>query len=197
MCCTHTSLSLKCVSDIVYILFSSDGINGSRIEKVYVLWSTWTRGTSTLIHLRLQSNWKYSNIDRVDHLCLDEASIGPPVAFKAWMCATLIPRAFPERTPVIASHCHGAFLPYDGPVAIPVGAVRVVHPGKHLRPVERVFHILVRSDVGPSVRIVSVDCHLAPCYRSAFKNKEGWHDHQIWWPVQNSVMVSTLMLQFS
>ena len=47
----------------------------------------------------------------------------------------------------------------------------MVHPGKHLCPVERVFHILVRSDVGPSVRIVTVDCHLAPCYRSAFRNK--------------------------
>ena len=47
----------------------------------------------------------------------------------------------------------------------------MVHPGKHLCPVERVFHILVRSDVGPSVWIVTVDCHLAPCYRSAFRNK--------------------------
>merc|ERR1711990_592655 len=48
-----------------------------------------------------------------------------------------------------------------------VGAVRVVHPGQHLGPVERVLPLLFSVMVGPSIRSVSVDGHLASCYRSA------------------------------
>ena len=49
----------------------------------------------------------------------------------------------------------------------------MVHPGKHLRPVERVLSLLLNIVVGPSIRSVSVDCHLASCYRSAFGSKKG------------------------
>ena len=83
------------------------------------------------------------------------------------MLATLVPCPFPENHMLLL--CLEIYIvPYNGTIAIPEFVLRMVHPGMHQGPVERIVGVQCIA-VSPSVWVEIVFCHLASCYWSALE----------------------------